>query len=158
MSSRQIPTIRPFEDSDIPLLGQWLRKEYILNWYHDADEWLGEVRERNGAFGFLHHYIVLAGDRPVGFCQWYDCFDAREEWYAVERPGEMFSLDYLIGEEDFLRKGYGTQIVGMMLDEIRKCSPGAVVVAEPDSENIASCRALLANGFVFDEEKKYFVL
>lgn len=62
----------PVEDSHLQLLDNWLRKEYVIKWYNDADEWLNEIRARNAEFSFLHHYIVYVEDKPIGFGQWYD--------------------------------------------------------------------------------------
>jgi RimJ/RimL family protein N-acetyltransferase len=150
--------MRTVEDGDLPLLETWLRKERIIQWYDDADEWLGEIRGRDGKFAFLHHFIVMADSAPIGFGQWYDCFDAQEEWYTVLKPGEMFSIDYLIGEEDYLGRGYGKAIVKALVEQIKRQQPAAQIVVQPESENTASVRALLANGFVYDEDKKYFLL
>jgi len=103
--------LRPVKDSDMKQLEIWLNKEHVLKWYHEANEWLDEIKERNGSFSFLSHFIVLKDDKPIGFGQYYDCFDAQEEWYLV---------------------------------------------GQPENENIASCKALLANGFVYDAEKNYY--
>lgn len=151
-------TLRPVEDSDIGQLEIWLNKEYILKWYHDADEWLDEIKERKGSFKFLNHFIVQKEYSPVGFCQYYDCFDAREEWYYADQPGKIFSIDYLIGEEDFLQKGYGKKIVRLLINEIYNRNPEAEIVVQPEDENIASCKALLANGFIYDRTKGYYKL
>ncbi len=151
-------TLRPIMDDDLPLLETWLRKDRILKWYEDADEWLGEIRQRYGDFEFLHHYIVSADCVPIGFGQWYDCYDAREEWYAVERSDSMFSIDYLVGEDDYLGKGYGKAIVKALVGEIKRRQPDATIVVQPELENTASGRALLANGFTYDDDKKYFKL
>jgi hypothetical protein len=59
--------LKPVEDSDIGLLENWLNKDYILKWYHDADDWLKEIKERNGEFSFLHHFIVVKNDKLIGF-------------------------------------------------------------------------------------------
>ena len=149
--------LKSVEDSDIRLLTVWLNKDYILKWYHDADELLKEIKERNGEFSFLNHFIVLAGDKPIGFCQYYDCYYAQEEWYSINNPNEIFSIDYLIGEEEYLGKGYGKKIVKMLIDKISK-QQSAEIVVQPDNENTASCKALLANGFIYDEGKEYFSL
>lgn len=153
-----ILTLRPVEDSDIKQLELWLNKEHILKWYHDADEWLSEIRERNNSFRFLNHFMVLKGGSPIGFGQYYDCFDAQEEWYSVNQPNETFSIDYFIGEEESLRKGYGKEIIRLLTNKIREINSKAKLVVQPENENIASCKALLANGFVYDDEKEYYKL
>jgi RimJ/RimL family protein N-acetyltransferase len=70
----------------------------------------------------------------------------------------MYSIDYLIGEEEYLGKGYGKEIVRLLMDEIYSLSPEAEIVVQPDNDNIPSCKALLANSFVYDAGKEYFVL
>lgn len=149
-------TLKPVEDSDIKQLKIWLNMTHVLKWYHDADEWLNEINERNGAFSFLNHFIVLKDNTPIGFGQYYDCFDAQEEWYFADRANEIFSIDYFIGEEDYLRKGYGKEIVKLLVNKIYERCPDAKIVVQPENENIASCKALLANGFVYDEENDYY--
>jgi len=150
--------LRRVEDSDIEQLKIWLNKDYILKWYHDADEWLDEIKERNGLFGFLNHFIVMKENTSIGFAQYYDCFDAQEDWYSINRANELFSMDYLIGEEEYLRKGYGKVIIKLLIDKILEQSPNAGIVVQPENENTASCKALLSNGFVYDKEKDYYSL
>jgi RimJ/RimL family protein N-acetyltransferase len=99
--------LRPINERDLALLTLWFNKNYILKWYHDADEWLHEIKERHGVFSWIKHFIVLDGETPIGFCQYYDCFYAKEDWYSVNKPHDTYSIDYLIGEESYLRKGYG---------------------------------------------------
>jgi len=150
--------LRLIKNSDIDLLEKWLNKDYILKWYHDAGEWIREVAERNNAFSFLKHYIVLEKDKPLGFCQYYDCFDAQEEWYLIDTPNKIYSIDYLIGEENYLQKGYGKKIVEILVAKIVAEENPEAIIVQPDKENIPSCRVLLANGFIYDEEREYYVL
>ena len=150
--------LKPVEDSDIKQLEIWLNTEHVLKWYHDASEWLNEIKERNGQFSFLNHFIVLNKSEPIGFCQYYDCFYAKEDWYCVDNTNEIFSIDYFIGEKEYLRKGYGKEIVRLLVNEIWKLSNKIDIVVQPEIENIASCKALLSNGFTYDENKKYFIL
>lgn len=148
---------RPFCDSDIQKLEEWLRKDHVLRYYHDPQEWIKECKERNEAFAFLNHFIVFLDTLPIGFCQYYDCFYAKEEWYNVDVQGEVFSIDYLIGEEIFLGKGYGKAIVAELIEMLKQKKANEIVVL-PEIDNVPSCKALVANGFVYDESRKYFYL
>ena len=38
----------------------------------------------------------------------------------------------------------------------QECYAAVQIVVQPDADNLASCRALTANGYVFDAEKAYF--
>ena len=148
----------PVQDSHIRQLTCWLNKEHVLKWYNDADEWLNEIKERKGNFSFLNHFIAQEENHPIGFGQYYDCFAAKEDWYTVDRPHELFSIDYFIGEEDYLRKGYGKQIIRLLVERIKTQYPHAKIIVQPDSDNIASCKALLGNGFVFAPKANYYTL
>ena len=103
---------RAFEDSDLHLLDKWLHKAYIKKWFEVSgictiDDWLHEVKNRNGEFKWLNYFIVLWKGCPVGFCAYYQCIDAKEEWYGNISLEGVYSMDYLIGEEDYLGKGIG---------------------------------------------------
>lgn len=151
-------SLRSVEDSDVAQLEIWLSNEHVLKWYHDADEWLNEIKQRHGAFNFLNHFIVLNNNKPIGFCQFYDCNDAQEDWYTVSSPGKVFSIDYLIGEEPLLGRGYGQEIVKLLVSKIQELSYNAEIIVQPETDNKASCGVLAANQFVFDNDKGYFIL
>ena len=150
--------LRPVNDADIELLTLWLNKDYILKWYHDAEEWLSEIKERQGAYYWIHHFIVMDSKTPVGFCQYYDCYHAKdlEDWYSVSAPGDTFSIDYLIGDESYLGKGYGKAIVGLLSDTIQSVEGAKRIIVQPEIENRPSNHVLLANGYVYDEKRKYY--
>ena len=151
--------LRVVEDTDIPLLKNWLSKEYILKWYHEPDEWLHEINERKGTFSWIHHFIVMKETEPIGFCQYYDCFDANEleDWYTVTQRDNTYSIDYLIGNEDYLGKGYGKKIVRLLTTTISTNKRAKEIIVQPDKENEASNHVLMANGYIFDSEKNYYI-
>lgn len=151
-------TLRPVQDEDIGLLTVWLNKDYVLKWYHDADEWLNEISGRHGQYSWIHHFIVMDGNASIGFCQYYDCYDANdmEDWYEVAQPHDTFSIDYLIGEESYLGKGYGKAIVKLLTDKIQQNEQARQIIVQPEKDNHASNHVLTANGYLYDEQKEYY--
>lgn len=150
--------LRPIADADIDLLKTWLYKEYILKWYHDTDDWLHEIRERHDSFAWIRHFIVMVDETPIGFCQYYDCYDANhlELWYDVTEKGNTFSIDYLIGAEAYLGKGYGKMIVKLLIETIRVHENAHRIIVQPEKENHSSNGVLLANGSIFDNKLDYY--
>lgn len=148
-------TLRPFRDEDIRLMERWLYAAHVALWYKHPDHWLHEVRERHGAFSFLTHFIAEHEGVPIGFCQYYDTFYATEHEVWNDEPevgkqqGEIFSIDYLIGEPDYLRRGFGKEMIMQMLAMLQKLGAKTVVV-EPEQDNTASNRTLLASGFIWN--------
>lgn len=148
--------IRAFEDDDLLLMKAWLNKGYVIKWYEDPGEWLAEIRGRFDEFSFIHHFIALYGDKPIGFCQYYACADAGESWYGDIPLAGSYSIDYLIGEEDYLAKGLGKAIIGLLVQEIFSLNDALRIIVLPDSQNTASCKSLLANGFTLYEKNKLY--
>ncbi len=154
--SDRVLYLRQIEETDIALMSVWLQKPYILQWYKDPDAWIDEIRQRNGLFAFIHHFIVMEGNRPIGFCQYYDCYEAGEDWYSIQAPNETYSVDYLIGEEMYLRKGYGKRIIQLLMDIIRSNTRAKEIIVQPEEENLPSCKTLVSCGFEYDKTVAYY--
>ena len=144
-----------FEDKDIEQFNIWLHKDYIKKWYGDLDDWLNEVKNRCGEFNFIKHFIVKVDNKKIGFCQYYDCYNAQEEWYKIDEPNKIYSIDYLIGEENYLNRGFGKIIVKKLIEKIKAIN-GKMIVVQPDLENKSSNRVLIANGLAYDSEREYY--
>ena len=150
-------TLRPFWDADISLMERWLYEPHVSKWYKYPEHWLNEVNERDGKFSFITHFIAEYEGTPMGFCQYYDCFFAQEhevwndEWRVGDKQGETYSIDYLIGEPEYLKKGHGREIVRLVTEKAKEAGAKRIIV-EPEKENAASNHVLLANGYEYNGE------
>ena len=151
--------LRPIADEDCALVERWLKLPHIAKWFPDAEDWLTKIRERNGKYSWTTHFLIMDGEVPVGVCQYYDWFHygTSEDWYTINIPGHTFSFDYLIGNEDYLGKGHGKEIVGLLTDAIQQDARGKAIVLKPEADNEASKRAIRANGYEFLEDGQYFI-
>jgi RimJ/RimL family protein N-acetyltransferase len=143
-------TLRAIENKDISLIEKWLAKDHVRPWFTEPDEWLREVRERDSEFSFIRHFIALLDGKPFAFCQYYACADALEEDYAMYAQDGLYSIDYMIGEEEWLGKGHGKAIVRALLEMIFAIPGALMAVAKPDAGNAASRGTLEACGFTLD--------
>jgi RimJ/RimL family protein N-acetyltransferase len=150
--------LRELADGDIALVRTWLAQEHVAPWFAPPGEWIDEITRRHEAYSFIRHWIVLQGEAPVGFCQYYACKDADEAEYRMFPREGSYSIDYLIGEKDCLGKGLGTRIVRQLARRIFALPGAQLIVAQPDRENAASRNTLAAAGFVLDEASQVFVL
>lgn len=154
----------PVGDHDIPQIEIWLNQDHVKKWFEIPEQgvyiadWLNEVSKRNREFSWIHYFMVQLHDFPVGFALYYDCWDAKEEWYEVSIKGEVYSMDYLIGEPCYTGKGYGKEMIRLLIDKIKLNSTAKSIIVQPDVKNHSSCGVLLSNGFVFDKAKNYFIL
>ncbi|WP_321388910.1 GNAT family N-acetyltransferase [uncultured Enterococcus sp.] len=150
--------LRKFEDTDLQLFEAWLSKAHVAKWYHDPEDWFLEVRERKREFHFLHHYIVIHQSRPIGFCQYYLFAYSGEDWHGKYSLEGTYSIDYMIGEKQYTGQGLGKRIVAYLTEKIMKLEGCERIIVQPEMENLASCGALLSNGYAFDEENKLYIL
>lgn len=149
--------LRTFEAGDLPVFKEWLKKEHIRKWYTEPEDWIAEVTLRQEDFSWINHFIVLMENQRIGFCQYYKTIDANEACYAKLPQEGTYSIDYLIGEEEYLGKGYGKKIVELLTEMIFAKSDSKRIVVQPEPENKASCNALIANGYVFEDLNKVYL-
>lgn len=151
-------TVRPMKTADLTVFHQWLYTPHVAKWYQDPLSWIAEVEQQDAFFNWIHHYIVEQNERQIGFCQYYACLDSEEPWGGYTEMGGSYSIDYMIGEIDYIGKGIGKEIVVLLIEKIKQHNDAKRVVVQPESQNKASCGVLLSCGFQYDKEKDIYVL
>lgn len=149
--------LRKFLDSDIPLYKNWLYLPHVAAWYHDPQDWLYEVENRNTEYTWLHHFIAEVDGKPIGFCQYYAYCNSGETWHGNTEVRGTYSIDYMIGDASYLNRGFGKRIVIQLIQQIRTHENAERIIVQPEVENKASCNTLLSCGFVFDRENGIFI-
>ena len=148
-------TFRPLARTDFALLGRWLRTPHVARWWADdfSDEGLEEMY--GGCIDGTEPsevFIAERGGRAIGLMQRYriDAYSHYREKIATlaEVPAETSSIDYLIGPEDAIGRGWGTELIRAFTARLWQDDPGAVSIIVPvHAENPASWRALERAGF-----------
>ena len=137
---------------DIDILNKWLHKDYIQNFFGDPSDWTDEIRE-NLNVKWIQYFMVHT-DKPIGFVQYYETHRGPKGIWSNEPLGTV-GIDYLIGEESYLNKGYGSKLIKALIKEIRMSRKYSSVIANPNTENIASVCALVSNGFILQRNSLY---
>jgi len=146
-------------EEDLPAIAAWLRLAHVARWWTPdttADAEVARYRLRIGLDGpgATIMLTVLLDRRPIGWCQWYRWADYPDEEAAMgARDGEA-GIDYAIGDPAWIGRGTGTELIAVLVAEIRRQLPGAGVLAGPDAANIASRRVLEKNGFGLVEVRR----
>ncbi len=150
--------LRKLQDADIPFLTQWLCAPHVTRWFEHPQAWLDEVTKRHNEFSWLHHQIMEYQGKPIGFCVYYACLDAKEEWYGSFPLEGTYSIDYMIGDGAYIHKGLGKKMVQALINLVQEKEDAQRIIVHPDENNKASCNTLLSLGFVFDEENGFYLL
>lgn len=148
--------LRKLEDSDIGMFKEWLYREHVAKWYTNPSGWLNEVANRNTVYNWIKHLIVEKDGVPIGFCQYYDYALSGETWHGTMNIKDTYSIDYLIGETEYLGQGMGTDIVLLLLEEIKNKTAAKKIIVQPENENKASRNTLLSAGFLYNKENDVY--
>lgn len=149
--------LRKMDKDDLLIFKKWLSEPHVAKWYEHPMDWIYEIEKQDSEFSWIHHFIVEHGKSPIGFCQYYACKDSDELWEGYTKSGGSYSIDYMIGETDYIRKGYGRQIILKLIEKISLHKDAERIVVQPDEGNKASCGVLLSCGFMLDTEKNIYV-
>ena len=144
-------TFRPLEKSDFQLFADWLAQPWVQKWWREpatiehVEKDYGDCT--NGDYK-TRVYVVLDHKKPIGIIQVFRQADYEDE-YTYPINLSAIGIDYLIGELDYIGRGYGTQMIKRFIAEVIKpLYPGAfAVTADPELANIASIRMLEKAGF-----------
>ncbi len=149
-------SLRKLEFSDISILKEWLYNEHFAKWYTEPVDWLNEIEQRNTKYCWIKHFIVETDGIPIGFCQYYDYAFGEETWHGNMDVQDTYSIDYLIGEIDYLGRGLGTSIVLNLVNEIQNNTIAKKIIVQPEAGNKVSRNTLLSAGFLFDVENDVY--
>ena len=150
--------LREFIKTDIALFRRWLYLPHVAKWYHEPQDWLVEVEDVKGEFAWIKHYIVEEADKAIGFCQFYEYCKSGENWHGTMEVRGTYSIDYMIGEADYLMKGFGKQIVQELIKKIKDEDGAQYIIVSPELENEASCRTLISSGFVYNKDDEIYIM
>lgn len=143
--------LRPFQDEDLEVFKKWLDKPHVAKWYTPPEAWINEIEERHTNFSWVQHFIIEVAGQAIGFCQYYDYALGGETWHHEADVSGAYSIDYMIGEEDYLGKGYGTESMRALIKEVKKHTPAKRIIVQPERHNKASRNTLLSGDFLYDE-------
>lgn len=71
---------------------------------------------------------------------------------------DTYSVDYLIGEKDYIGKGFGKRLVEALAKKVWECAKARQIVVQPESENDASRRTLGSAGYLYNEKNDVYYM
>lgn len=140
--------IRKFALEDMQLMKIWLHQNFIRKFWGDPQVWINEISENLNADWVK--YFIVESNKPIGFLQYYETDKAPQGDWSGEPVGTV-GIDYLIGNIDFLGKGFGNIIVSLFVEYIQSLNKYDFIIADPIKENISSSKVLINSGFALQE-------
>lgn len=144
---------RPLTRADLPDVLRWHQAAHAAPWFdHEPQDLAGTEHEYGpaieGAEPTAMHAILLNG-RAIGYMQHYLLSSYPDYQLALGIYDDAAGIDYIIGDEAFVGRGFGPQIIRQYVQEIvLPAYPGiSSVISSPSPENARSLRALEKAGF-----------
>ncbi|MDQ4127627.1 MAG: GNAT family N-acetyltransferase [Actinomycetota bacterium] len=146
-------SFRPLRPSDLPLMHRWLNAPHVARWWYGEDaSWRGiqekyfpRIEDREP----VEPHVILHGDDPIGYIQAYP-ISHDEEYARLVGVEDSAGVDLFIGEEEYLYRGLGSEILRRFLAEVVFRDEGVqACVIGPEPENVAAIRAYEKAGFRF---------
>ena len=146
--------IREFKPEDLNNIRVWLEQDHIQKFWGDSQDWIDEISQNISA-DWVKYFIVEC-NTPIGFLQYYETDKApRGEW--SQEPIGTVGIDFLIGEKEYLGKGYGSKIVRLLVDFIKSKNVYDYIIADPTGENSTSIKVLVNNGFRQNSNRLFYL-
>lgn len=135
---------------DLGLMEEWLRRPHVARWWdtREADEIARHYLPSIEGEEPTDLYVLLLGERPIGFVQTYLLADHPEYAELVGAPTGAAAVDVFIGEPELTGRGLGTELLRRFAREVVFArAETTCCLADPDVRNRASLRAFEKAGF-----------
>lgn len=138
--------------ADVQLLRHWDEQAHVIA-SDPNDDWGWEV-ELGRSPDWREQLIAETDGRPVGFVQIID--PRREEThYWGDAPADLRAIDIWIGNEADLGKGYGSEIMKLVLDRCFAEPSVSAVLIDPLAGNSRAHRFYERLAFRFVERRRF---
>ncbi len=137
---------------DAEMIRNWIKtNEYTRHWYYsDKIPRVSTIKkklEKKFKEPRTIAMIVLVDNFPMGYIQSYP-IDGNSNWTKQVKVAEnMVSVDYFIGDLNYIHKGLGTKMILEYIDQIVKPEKYSVAMISPDPANTANCHCVEKCGF-----------
>ena len=149
----------PLTRDHLPALVAWQTAPHVARWWIDAMRTVAEAEAKYGpridGAAVTAVDVIRLDRRPVGFIQTtplgsYADVDYLAVAASVTDGGlDAVAIDYAIGEVDLIGRGLGTRVLWTYARDVvfTRHPDTRFVVADPETDNVASVRACVKAGF-----------
>lgn len=136
------------------LLLKWLNKSHVKKWWDQDIVYTYEIIEEkyssytegykleNSIKKPISAFIIYLDDKPIGYIQIYNTYDFMRTKSLKDLPRSLGSVDFFIGEEEYLRRGIGVEIL-----KVFDYQNFEYILVDPDINNIAAIKTYEKAGF-----------
>lgn len=146
-------SFKPLQKTDLNQLCRWFSKSHVKEWWNDNltdDEITAKYQERIANL-IVHPFMVYSQETPIGFIQYYNANKIDEDWCSGEPAGTV-GIDQFIGEEDYLNRGNGTEMIKQFVAMLFTDSVIRKIITDVNKNNSRAIRCYEKAGFSLAKE------
>ncbi len=139
----------------IPLWQTWIKQAHVAEvWFIEGYETPDYIYQKIQGNGYDFPFIIYMNTQPIGYIVCCDLYSYRNTCphpkglFTAEEAG-AFCMDLFIGEQEYLNKGYGTQIVKAFAQYIFTQFKANKLLIDPAVSNKRAIRCYEKAGFEF---------
>ena len=137
-------SFRPVVADDLPMLGVWVQRPHVAEWWDDTDDKLAEIREAM-VEPSTEPFIIELDGRSIGYIQCYNPHLEEDHPYRDQPVGSL-GIDQFIGEPELVGIGHGSSLIAAFVEDLfRRGAPRVII--DPDPRNGRAIRAYEKAGF-----------
>lgn len=142
---------KPLEEKDMPLFFTWVKKPHIARWWKSGtyENFAEKYHPKKVAENYVFSFIIYVKDKPIGYIQYCLADKADDGWWMKqhEQPAGTVGMDIIIGEIEYVGKGFGTMLVRKFVEKIFKETNAPKIIIDPDPTNMVAIRCYERVGF-----------
>lgn len=145
-------TLRPATIDDLDTLNYWDTQQHVIDSDPD-DEWNWET-ELLRSPEWRAQLVAELDKTPIGFVQIIDPYLEETHYWGTIAPNKR-AIDIWIGEEQYLKKGYGTTMMQLAIAQCFQPNEVTGILIDPLKSNTDAHRFYERLGFEFVEERLF---
>lgn len=144
--------LRPATRDDVALLRSWDEEPHVVA-SDPHDDWQWE-KELGRAVPWREQLIAEADGVPIGYVEIIDPAGEPEHYWG-EVPGGLRAIDIWIGEEAYLNRGHGSEMMRLALAKCFADPAVSAVLLDPLASNTRAIRFYERLGFEAVEHRRF---
>ncbi len=147
-------TFRRLEEKDLRLMHKWLNTDFVIEWYDKGGSSFSKIMSkympRVKGEEAIYSFIIVCNNKDIGYIQTCLIEDYPEYNQCVNIKESAAGIDLFIGEQDFVHKGLGKQILIKFLSEyVFQLYDVECCIIGPEPKNNIAIRAYEKAGFKY---------
>lgn len=157
-------TFKAFSKTHFPLMLKWLNKPHIKQFWDQEityteiligkkyTDYVNGYKIEDGEKKNIHCYIIYIEKEAIGYIQLYNAYDFINYPSLINMPKSLATIDFFIGNENYLGKGIGKDVLEQFNFHGYKN-----VLVDPDATNIPAIKTYERAGFIKIKEQNNII-